>query len=145
MMTKKKRKASKSVVTPPDRLLEEAARDFDSAESRQDRRLALLAEAMRVFQGHMGDTPGAADHHASIRWDDEGEGVYVIQQLDGGVHVATANPSGAWALYLDASVLPLVVDAAQKAMREESDRQERAIEEANALLEDAAQDRQGVV
>jgi hypothetical protein len=122
-----KKKIDKA-VTPPDALLDEAAKDFDHLEegaaAREARKLGYIAAAVRAFTDHMGTLPGYTDHHASIRWDDNGESVSIVEQQCDGVLVAVANPSGAWATLLDVSCLPLVVEAAQKCMREESDRRE---------------------
>jgi hypothetical protein len=141
---KQPQRRRKSSVTPPDKLLEEAAKDLDTWESRHARKLETLMRAARAFNEQMGDVPGDAEHHAAIRWDEDGEGVYLVEQLDHGVLVATANPSGAWALYMDTSALPLVIDAAQRAMQRESGWKAKAESEANALLAHEAQELQEV-
>lgn len=161
-MSKKRTKRAPKGVQPPDKLLDEAAlymddRDdvrederpdraalaaWDTFEARNKDRLALISRAMEEFQGFMADTPGY-DGACAVQWDDDGESVYLVEAQDHGVMLAMANPSGEWALYLDDSVLRVVIEAAQRVLARKGDLQRRAVERANALLEDAAQDRAG--
>jgi hypothetical protein len=140
-MSKKPKKAAP--IQGPDALLEEAARDLDTFESRRDSRLATLARAMEVFNAHMGDVPGYDYETCAIKWDDEGEGVYLVEAQDHGVMLANANPSGEWAVYLDSSVLELVGQAVARTLARKAERRAEITERANALLEDAALDREG--
>lgn len=123
----------KKPTQPPDKLLEEAARDladlqreFSAVEAgaaaRERSQVETLTRAVQAFADAGLGFPGASDHHCSLRWDDNGERVTLVEQQPDGVMVSVADPSGAWAMLLHVSALPLVVEAGQKAMREESER-----------------------
>jgi hypothetical protein len=171
-VSKKKRKASKSVVTPPDKLLEEAAKGLLDSDEALDRDGALYMPGgaanfpRATLYWTEVDGPSIELRSAEFVWCDDNHGGWLNYDDTGRVRTfyGAASPDYRGPL-ASGSRFFTAREALEKALREErdarADTQNRSIMHAarvgrllakieaddcaNALLEDAAQDRQGVV